>query len=70
MGTAYKIRCKHCGAHFDHYMQPGYGVLPVCVGCGEHVETETSIRCPACHRRINSTQEEFYEQIEVTYQGD
>ena len=43
MGTAYKIRCKHCGAQFDHYMQPGYGMLPACVGCGEYVETETAI---------------------------
>ena len=32
MGTAYKIRCRHCGAQFEHHMQPGYGVLPVCVG--------------------------------------
>ena len=70
MGTAYKIKCKHCGAQFDHYMQPGYGVLPMCVGCGEYVETETAIRCPACHRRLNASQEEFEEQIEVTYQWD
>ena len=70
MGTAYKIRCKHCGAQFDHYMQPGYGILPACVGCGEYVETETAIRCPACRRRLNNTQEEFNEQIEVTYQWD
>ena len=60
MGTAYKIRCRHCGAQFEHHMQPGYGVLPVCVGCGEYVETETAIRCP----------EEFNEQIEVTYMWD
>ena len=32
MGTAYKIRCRHCGAQFEHHMQPGYGVLPVYVG--------------------------------------
>ena len=47
MGTAYKIRCRHCGARFDHYLQPGYGLLAPCVGCGEYVETETAIRCPA-----------------------
>ena len=51
-------------------MQPGYGILPACVGCGEFVETETAIRCPACHHRINNSQEEFNEQIEVTYQWD
>ena len=44
MGTAYRIRCKHCGAQFEHSMQPGYGLLPMCVGCGEYVETETAIR--------------------------
>ena len=51
-------------------MQPGYGVLPGCVGCGEYVETETAIRCPACHKKLNTTQEEFNEQIEVTYMWD
>ena len=44
MGTAYKIRCRHCGAQFEHHMQPGYGVLPVCVGCGEYVEKKQAIR--------------------------
>ena len=62
MGTAYKIRCRHCGAQFEHYMQPGYG--------GEYVETETAIRCPACLKKLNTTQEEFNEQIEVTYMWD
>jgi hypothetical protein len=51
-------------------MQSGYGLLPMCVGCGEYVETETAIRCPACLHRLNTTQEEFNEQIEVTYQWD
>ena len=51
-------------------MQPGYGLLPMCVGCGEYVETETAIRCPACRRRLNTTQEEFNEQVEVTYLWD
>ena len=41
-----------------------------CVGCGEYVETETAIRCPACHKKLNTTQEEFNEQIEVTYMWD
>ena len=70
MGTAYKIRCRHCGARFSHYPQPGYGILPPCVGCGEYVETETAIRCPACHKKLNATQEEFHEQVEVTYEWD
>ena len=70
MGTAYKIRCKHCGAQFDHCMQPGNGILPRWVGCGGYVETEPAIRCPACHKRLNATQEEFNEQVEVVYQWD
>lgn len=69
-GNSLQIRCRHCGAQFEHHMQPGYGVLPVCVGCGEYVETETAIRCPACHKKLNTTQEEFNEQIEVTYMWD
>ena len=52
------------------YKRQGYGLLPMCVGCGEYVETETAIRCPACLHRLNTTQEEFNEQIEVTYQWD
>ena len=44
--------------------------MPMCVGCGEYVETETAIRCPACRRRLNTTQEEFNEQVEVTYLWD
>ena len=70
MGTAYKIRCKHCGAQFEHSTQPGFGLMPMCVGCGEYIETETAIRCPACRRRLNTTQEEFNEQVEVTYLWD
>ena len=66
MGTAYKIRCKHCGAQFEHSMQPGYGLLPMCVGCGEYVETETAIRCPACLHRLNTTQEELNEDRKST----
>lgn len=70
MGTAYKIRCKHCGTQFDHYADSGYGALQPCVGCGEYVETELPIRCPACLHKLNATQEEFNEQVEVTYLWD
>lgn len=70
MGTAYKIRCKHCGTQFDHYADSGYGALQPCVGCGEYVETELPIRCPACLHKLNATQEEFNKQVEVTYLWD
>lgn len=45
----------------------------MCVGCGDmggYIETETSIRCPSCHRRLNNTPEEFNEQVEMTYTWD
>jgi len=70
MGTAYKIRCRHCGAQFSHCPQPGYGLLAPCVSCGNYVETETAIRCPACHKKLNTTQEEFDRQVEVVYEWD
>ncbi len=70
MGTVYKIKCKACGAQFDHYILSERGVLPRCVGLGDFVETEMAIRCPCCHHRMNRTQEEFNEQVEVTYVWD
>ncbi len=70
MGTAYKIRCKHCGAQFEHHMHPGYGLCRCASDAANIVETETAIRCPACLHELNTTQEEFNEQIEVTYMWD
>lgn len=70
MGTAYKIRCRHCNTEFDHYLGTGYGLLPACVGCGEYVETQTAIRCPGCMKRLNTSQAEFNEQVKVTYAWD
>ena len=37
---------------------------------GDYVETETAIRCPACHKKLNTTQEEFARQVEVTYEWE
>jgi len=70
MGTAYKIRCRHCGAQFEHSMQPGCGAMPSCAGSGAYVETQTAIRCPACFGRLNTSQKEFDEQMEITYLWD
>ena len=73
MGTAYKIRCKHCGAQFNHSSDAGFGILPTCIGCGDgmgHIETQLAIRCPSCLKRLNNTPEEFNEQVEVTYSWD
>ena len=73
MGTAYKIRCKHCGAQVHHSSDMSYGFLPTCIGCGDtagDIETQRAIRCPACLKRLNNTPEEFNEQVEVTYSWD
>ena len=71
MGTAYKIRCRHCGTQFDHYNENDYGSSIMCIGCGcSHVETETAIRCPACMRKLNNSQEEFDRQVEVVMMWD
>lgn len=70
MGTAYKIRCRHCGTQFDHYAGSDYGTTIVCVGCESFVETETAIRCPACFKRLNNTSEEFNQQVEVVMMWD
>ena len=67
MGTLYKIKCKHCGAQFDHYIYGERGVLQRAVACADFVETDIAIRCPHCLRRMNNSQEEFNEQVEVTY---
>ena len=45
-------------------------MMNLAVEKNNYVETETAIRCPACLHRLNTTQEEFNEQIEVTYQWD
>ena len=65
MGTIYRIRCRHCGTQFMHNQGNDYGTISACVGCECHIETETAIRCPACMKRINTTEEEFNRQVET-----
>ena len=49
MGTAYKIKCKHCGTEFQHSASACYGLYQECVGCGSSVvETDIPIRLRAC----------------------
>lgn len=67
MGTAYRIRCAHCGAQFEQTSSHRFGMRSACGDCGDYVETQTAIRCPACLKRLNTTQEEFRRQVEVTY---
>ncbi len=46
------------------------GILPRCVGCESYIETETAIRCPACNKRLNTSQEEFNEQVQTVMMWD
>lgn len=70
MGIAYKIKCKHCGAEFAYSQDQTFGMMPRCVGCEGYVETESPIRCPACSRRLNSSQKEFNEQVQTVMMWD
>ncbi len=70
MGIAYQIRCRHCGTEFNYSQDESMGMLPRCVGCENYVETESPIRCPACSRRLNSTLEEFNEQVQTVMMWD
>ena len=75
MGTAYKIKCRHCGARFDYSSDAAQGMLQPCVGCGDsfcdtYVETQTAIRCPACLRRLNTSPDEFRSQVETVMMWD
>ncbi len=65
MGTAYRMKCRYCGTSFDYSADQSYGMMQQCVGCGDYVEMDSPIRCPACQRRLNTTQQEFNEQVEV-----
>ncbi|MFI3317920.1 MAG: hypothetical protein SNH88_01880 [Rikenellaceae bacterium] len=71
MGRSYKIRCRHCGAQFDHCADNSYGILQRCVGCGDMESDDSSpIFCPACSQRVNSSKMELESQIEeiITWQ--
>lgn len=70
MGIAYKIRCQHCNTEFDYCEDQSFGMLPRCVGCDSYVEMERPIRCPACHKRLNTSQEEFDRQVQTVMMWD
>lgn len=69
MGTAFKIRCKHCGSLFNHSSESRlnlyihHSAQPQTMG---YIETEAAMRCPNCLRRLNTTPEEFNQQVETT----
>ena len=70
MGIAYVIKCRHCGTEFNYSQDESMGMMPRCVGCESYVETESPIRCPACNRRLNTSQEDFHEQVQTVMMWD
>jgi len=73
MGTAYKIRCRHCQTEFQYSASADYGMYQECVGCSadnRHLETELPIRCPGCRRILNPSPEEFARQVRIIYSWD
>ena len=70
MGIAYQIKCKHCQAVLNYSQDQSFGMMPRCVGCESYVETDAPIRCPACNRRLNNSQEEFNEQVQTIMMWD
>ena len=65
MGIAYQIKCRHCGAKFNFGQVQSMDAMPRCVGYESYVETESPIRCPVCYKRLNTTQQEFNEQVQT-----
>ena len=57
------IRCKHCGGEFAYATNSGFMKRLYSEYGWLHIETENSIRCPHCMKRLNNTAEEFEEQI-------
>ncbi len=71
MGRSYQMRCKYCGTQFNYSADDSYGMVAQCVGCGVgYLEMESPIRCPACMKRLNTTQQEFNDQVEVITMWD
>lgn len=67
MGKSYTVICRYCGAQFDHYVFCEHDAQLPQPGQGEYIETEMPIRCPCCHRKLNTFHAESDRQIEVTY---
>ena len=65
MGIAYQFKCRHCGAKFNFGQEQSMGAMPRSGGCVSYVEIESPIRCPSCYKRLNTTQEEFNEQVQT-----
>lgn len=73
MGTAFQIHCKHCGTHLNYSAENAYGYMPhntTISNRENHIEIQTSMRCPVCLRRLNNTREEFNEQVKVHFAWD
>ncbi|MBR4994841.1 MAG: hypothetical protein IKY82_02140 [Alistipes sp.] len=70
MGIAYQIKCRHCGAEFNYSQNMSLGLTSRLANCKSHIETESPIRCPACMKRLNTTETEFNEQVHTAILWD
>lgn len=41
------------------------GAVARCANSDCHIDTEFAMRCPVCMKRLNRTEQEFREQIEM-----
>ncbi|MFI3277651.1 MAG: hypothetical protein SNH13_00525 [Rikenellaceae bacterium] len=65
MGTAYKLKCRYCGAHYDHFGDGDSGASTTSLKERCYIETQVAIRCPCCMRRLNATEQDFHTNIKV-----
>lgn len=66
MGVNYTIECRCCGAHSEHYAYTNPRTLRYDdLGAVMHIDTEYAIRCPVCRSRLNTTEDEFKQQVKM-----
>lgn len=65
METTYRIRCRHCGTLLPQNADSNLGAIARCANSDCHIDTEFAMRCPVCMKRLNRTEQEFKEQIEM-----
>ena len=69
MGIIYSIKCSRCGSLTKHYNAADAGTVLACEnGKRPHVETDYAIRCPVCMHRLNTSEEDFFAQVEMRAQ--
>lgn len=66
MGLNYIINCMHCGSHTEYRTKVG-GALSMVdeANLYSHVDTQCAMRCPVCRSRLNSSQSDFRNQVQI-----